>query len=30
MGLPNRAIYLKLMLDGMPSQPFSAQTLKRF
>ena len=30
MALPNRAIYLKLMIDGTPSQPFSAQTLDRF
>lgn len=26
--LPNRHIYLKLMIDGMPSKPFSAVTLK--
>jgi len=25
--LPNRTIYLKLMIDGMPSQPFSATIL---
>jgi type IV secretory pathway TraG/TraD family ATPase VirD4 len=25
--LPNHRIYLKLMIDGMPSQPFSAETL---
>ena len=27
INLPNRAIYLKLMIDGTPSQPFSAVTL---
>jgi hypothetical protein len=27
MQLPNRRIYLKLMIDGMPSKPFSAVTL---
>lgn len=27
MNLPNRDIYLKLMIDGMPSRPFSATTL---
>lgn len=27
MNLPNHRIYLKLMIDGMPSQPFSATTL---
>jgi hypothetical protein len=27
INLPNRAIYLKLMIDGTPSQPFSATTL---
>ena len=26
--LPNHHIYLKLMIDGMPSAPFSAVTLK--
>jgi type IV secretory pathway TraG/TraD family ATPase VirD4 len=26
--LPNYSIYLKLMIDGSPSQPFSARTLK--
>jgi type IV secretory pathway TraG/TraD family ATPase VirD4 len=26
--LPNYHIYLKLMIDGMPSKPFSAQTLE--
>ena len=26
--LPNYSIYLKLMIDGMPSRPFSARTLK--
>jgi hypothetical protein len=25
--LPNHRIYLKLMIDGMPSAPFSAATL---
>jgi hypothetical protein len=28
MQLPNHRIYLKLMIDGMPSLPFSASTLK--
>ena len=27
LNLPNYHIYLKLMIDGMPSQPFSAVTL---
>jgi hypothetical protein len=27
MPLPNYRIYLKLMIDGMPSKPFSAATL---
>ena len=27
IGLPNYRIYLKLMIDGMPSLPFSATTL---
>ncbi len=27
INLPNRHIYLKLMIDGAPSRPFSAQTL---
>ena len=27
LNLPNRSIYLKLMIDGTPSQPFSANTL---
>jgi type IV secretory pathway TraG/TraD family ATPase VirD4 len=27
MNLPNRDIYIKLMIDGMPSKPFSATTL---
>ncbi|MCU7867425.1 MAG: type IV secretion system DNA-binding domain-containing protein [Candidatus Thiodiazotropha sp. (ex Lucinoma borealis)] len=27
MNLPNHVIYLKLMIDGTPSQPFSATTL---
>jgi hypothetical protein len=26
-GLPNRSIYLKLMIDGTPSRPFSADTV---
>ncbi len=26
LNLPNRSIYLKLMIDGAPSKPFSAQT----
>lgn len=30
LNLPNRAFYLKLMIDGTPSQPFSATTLARF
>ena len=25
LNLPNRSIYLKLMIDGTPSQPFSAE-----
>lgn len=28
LNLPNRSIYLKLMIDGAPSQPFSASTLR--
>ena len=28
INLPNRSIYLKLMIDGTPSQPFSAITIK--
>jgi type IV secretory pathway TraG/TraD family ATPase VirD4 len=28
MQLPNHRIYLKLMIDGMPSNPFSAETLR--
>ena len=28
MNLANYSIYLKLMIDGMPSQPFSAATLR--
>jgi len=28
MQLPNYRIYLKLMIDGMPSKPFSARTLR--
>jgi hypothetical protein len=27
INLPNRDIYLRLMIDGVPSQPFSARTL---
>lgn len=27
LNLPNRSIYLKLMIDGTPSQPFSADTI---
>jgi hypothetical protein len=27
MNLPNCRIYLKLMIDGAPSIPFSAETL---
>lgn len=27
LGLPNRSIYLKLMIDGAPSKPFSATTV---
>jgi hypothetical protein len=27
LNLPNQNIYLKLMIDGMPSKPFSASTL---
>ena len=27
LNLPNRSIYLKLMIDGTPSRPFSACTL---
>jgi len=29
MNLPNRDLYLKLMIDGAPSRPFSARTLDR-
>ena len=28
LGLANRDIYLKLMIDGTPSQPFSGQTIR--
>ena len=28
VNLPNHQIYLKLMIDGAPSQPFSADTLR--
>jgi hypothetical protein len=27
LSLPNRSIYIKLMIDGAPSRPFSATTL---
>jgi hypothetical protein len=27
LNLPNRSIYVKLMIEGMPSRPFSATTL---
>jgi energy-coupling factor transporter ATP-binding protein EcfA2 len=30
LNLPNRNTYLKLMIDGTPSRPFSAQTLPLF
>ena len=30
MQLPNYRIYLKLMIDGMPSKPFSAATLNAY
>jgi hypothetical protein len=26
--LPNRHIYIKLMIDGQPSKPFSARTVR--
>jgi hypothetical protein len=29
LNLPNRAIYLRLMIDGTPSRPFSAATILR-
>jgi hypothetical protein len=29
INLPNRALYLRLMIDGVPSKPFSANTLDR-
>lgn len=29
LNLPNRNFYLKLMIDGAPSKPFSARTLER-
>lgn len=29
VNLPNRGIYLKLMIDGAPSRAFSAETIKR-
>jgi dephospho-CoA kinase len=29
LSLPNHQIYLKLMIDGMPSKPFSATTLRQ-
>jgi len=28
LNLPNYTIYLKLMIDGAPSRPFSALTLR--
>jgi len=28
LNLPNHTIYLKLMIDGAPSRPFSAATLR--
>jgi hypothetical protein len=28
VNLPNHQIYLKLMIDGAPSQPFSAETMR--
>lgn len=28
LNLPNRSVYLKLMIDGTPSKPFSANSLK--
>jgi hypothetical protein len=28
VNLPNHEIYLKLMIDGAPSQPFSAVTIR--
>ena len=27
LNLPNHAIYLKLMIDGTPSRPFSTNTM---
>lgn len=30
LNLPNQSIYLKLMIDGAPSKPFSANTMARF
>ena len=29
LNLPNRSIYLKLMIDGTPSKPFSACSVHR-
>ena len=29
MNLPNRDFYLKLMIDGAPSKPFSGRTLEQ-
>ena len=29
LNLPNYDIYLRLMIDGMPSKPFSATTIKQ-
>jgi hypothetical protein len=28
ISLPNRSIYLRLMIDGQPSAPFSADTIR--
>ncbi len=28
LNLPNRNFYVKLMIDGMPSRPFSARTIR--
>lgn len=28
LNLPNRSIYLKLMIDGAPSQPYSAESIQ--
>ena len=29
ISLPNRSIYLRLLIDGEPSKPFSAETIAR-